>query len=716
MTRFAEIALPLPLDRTFTYSVPPEFEARIRPGVRALVPFGGRTLTGFVVGLRKRRPAGGLKLKSIKDLPDDTPMFPTALLAFTEKLGREYFAPWGEVLQAAVPPSFVPQSRTSFSLTEKGRAALENSLLTDEEREVAVCLAGRPHAFRFLERQCRAAGLPSLLDRMRRKELIASKQELRRVKRRAGSDAAAPPRQLELDFSMDDASRSAAAAVSRALEGREFARFLLFGPAERRQVVYFEIIRRALTGGGCVLFIIPEISLTPALIEALEKTLGEAAAVIHSGLPEARREREWRRIREGRAQVIVGSRLALFAPAESLRLVICDEEQDESYFQQEGLFYDVRHAARLRAAGEGAVLVSGSSAPLVETFYQARRAGYLLDLGEEPSHPGAAVLAHDPGHGLISPGLGQAIGIRLGRHEPVILFFNRRGYASSLICPQCGFLPRCARCSLPLSYHKRDGKFVCHYCRFSVAASAVCPKCSGRLVVRKAVGVEAAVEELRKKFPGSRVEIFATDEAGRREERERLRQDFQEGRVDILVGTQLLAHQAGFPRAALVGILHPEFGLRLADFHSAQRTFLAVVRELRFLKAAPGAEAIVQTSAPDHFSIREAVRGDYRAFYEQEITFRRLMDYPPFSALAEVNFMGGDLRKVAAAARTFSGLARDAGSGVSLFGPSLAPAARVRGLHRVQIVLQAPRRERLHRFLRDALKGVSLRRSVIISS
>jgi len=715
MTRFAEIALPLPLDKTFTYSVPQEWEEKTHPGMRARVPFAGRTLTGFVVRVRKRPPAGGLKLKSLDDLPDDTPMFPPALLAFTRKLGRTYFVPWGEVLQAAVPPSFVPQSRASLSLTDKGREALEKSLLNDEEKGVALRLAGRPHTIRFLERQCRAPGLAAVLERMRRKELIASRQELKLVKRRAASDAAAPPRQLELDFSMDEGSRAAAAAVSRSLEGRRFAQFLLFGPAERRQVVYFELIRRTLAAGGRVLFVIPEIALTPVLIEALEKRLGEGAAVIHSGLPEARREREWRRIREGRAQVVVGSRLALFAPAERLRLVICDEEQDESYFQQEGLFYDVREAARQRAEGEGAVLVSGSSAPLVETFYRAQRAGYLLDLGGDTGRPGAAVLGHDPARGLISPGLGRAIGARLGRREPVILFFNRRGYAPSLICPQCGFLPRCSRCSLPLSYHKREGKFVCHYCRFSMEASAVCPKCRGRLVVRKAVGVEAVAEELKRRFPNARVGIFAADEAGRQEEQDKLRLDFLEGRVDILIGTQLLAHQAGFPRAALVGILHPEFGLRLADFRSSQKTFLAIARELRFRSDAPGAEAVVQTSAPDHFSIREAVRGDYPAFYDEEITFRRLMGYPPFSALAEVNLMGGDIRRVAAVARALSGRARDAGPAISLFGPSVAPAGRVGGAQRIQIVLKAKSRDPLRRFLSGALKGSSLKRSVVIS-
>jgi primosomal protein N' (replication factor Y) len=715
MILYAEIALPLPLDRTFTYAVPAEFAGRIAPGMRALVPFGGRTMMGFVVGLRKKSPGRGLKLKSLAELPDEPPVFSAALLAFIRDLGRAFFIPWGEVLKAAVPPSYVPRSRSSFSLTEKGREALEKSPLSEDEREVAACLATRAHTVRFLERKCRSVHLASVLERLRRKGLVAARQELKRVKRRARSEAAPGAKQLELDFSLDESGRRAAEAVSRPMDNREFGLFLLFGARDARQAVYFELIRKALAGSGRVLYLIPEISLTPALIERIEKSLGEAVAVLHGGLTAARRESEWQRIQRGDAQVIVGSRLALFAPVDGVRLVICDEEQDESYVQQEGLPYDVRLAVRLRAEEQSAILVFGSSAPAVETFYRALKAGNLLDLGGAPGFRRVTLIAHPPGRGVISPEVERAVRARLERRQPVILFFNRRGYASSLICPKCGFLPRCSRCGLPLSFHKREGKFVCHYCRFSVAAFAVCPKCGGRLVIRQSVGIEAVAEDLKKRFPGKRVEIFAVDEAGRKEQQARLRLDFRNRDIDILIGTQFLAHQADFPRAAFVGILHPEFGLRLADYRSAQKTFLAIGRALQFVDGAAGAEAVVQTSAPDHFSIREAARGDYPAFYEQEMAFRRLMDYPPFSALAEVQFVGDRLRTVGAAARCLAGRARDAGAGISVFGPSLAQSARGKGLHRVQIVLKARKRERLHRFLAGALKGINVKRSVVIS-
>jgi primosomal protein N' (replication factor Y) len=195
MTRYAEIALPLPLDRNFTYSVPPEFEARVRPGMRALVPFSGRTLTGFVVGIRKRRPAGGLKLKPITDLPDETPTFGPALLDFTRRLGRTYFVSWGEALQAAVPPSFVPKSKACYSLTEKGREALAGGSLPEGEKDVALRLAERPHTVRYLERTCPPDGLAALLDRMRRKTIVSARAQARQAP--ASGAAPVPPRQLE---------------------------------------------------------------------------------------------------------------------------------------------------------------------------------------------------------------------------------------------------------------------------------------------------------------------------------------------------------------------------------------------------------------------------------------------------------------------------------------------------------------------------------------
>jgi primosomal protein N' (replication factor Y) len=368
----------------------------------------------------------------------------------------------------------------------------------------------------------------------------------------------------------------------------------------------------------------------------------------------------------------------------------------------------------LRAQEEKAALILGSSEPTVEAFYRAKKGRYLIDLGTEARKPLVTLADSRKYRGIICRPLMVKIKEKLEKKEPVLLFFNRRGYASYLLCAKCGFLPRCARCDLALSYHKKEGKLVCHYCRYSVPLMEACPQCGSRLIGRRGVGIEAVAEELRKAFPQNRIEIFAADEAGGKQEKAELIRGFIDGKIDLLVGTQLLVHQANFPFVSFIGILHPEMMLNLADFRSGQKTYEAVTRSLHFLRDDEKAEALIQTAAPGHFSIREAARGDYQAFYDQEIKFRRLMDDPPFSCLAEVFFLGENLRKVAEKSRTFAERVRNSGEDIKIFGPSLASVAKVRGLNRVQLSLKARKRSTLNRILAAALQGISLRKSIFL--
>ncbi len=241
---------------------------------------------------------------------------------------------------------------------------------------------------------------------------------------------------------------------------------------------------------------------------------------------------------------------------------------------------------------------------------------------------------------------------------------------------------------------------------------AMCPRCSSRLISKRGAGIEAVAEELRENFPNNRVEIFAADEAGRKEDRARLVRGFIQGEIDLLAGTQLLAYRADFPPVSFIAILHPELMLSLADFRSGEKTFQSLTRELSFLSDDEKAEALIQTDSPEHFSIREAAHGDYRAFYDQEIKYRRLMDYPPFSCLAEVFFLGENLRRVAEQSRGFAERVRNFGEGIKVFGPALASVAKRRGLHRVQVSLKAREKSTLDRVLTSSLKGVKSRTSI----
>jgi len=713
MSLYADVVLPLPLEQAFTYSLPLEHREMVKVGVRVLVPFGSRTLTGFVVGLRGRRPAGGRQLKPVTEVLDEAPLFSPAFLSFSGKLSRYYLISWGDVLQAAVPPTFLLRSTARVTLTKQGGLALNRGALSGEEREVAIHLAEKPRSLRFLEKNCRVKSVPSLLARMQEADLLAVEREVKRVRRRKEPGESMVPAQLELDFSLDENLQRAAAAAIESVARRRFSEWLLFGPPSRREPVYIRLIRDVLSGGGRALYLIPEIALTPAVMEKVRKRLGEKAAVLHSRMTGRQREMEWRKVKEGRVEVAVGTRAALFAPLDDVRLIILDEEHDESYSQHEGLPFDIRKAAELRAREEKAVLVCGSAMPTVENYYRAEKGRFLIDLGEVSPLPRTVLIDSRKDPGVISSRLRLAIQDRLGKKERALLFFNRRGYASHLLCTKCGFVPRCHRCDLALSFHKREGRLVCHYCRSSIPASGTCARCGGRLAVERGEGVEALAEELKRLFPGVRVEVFATDQAGRKEDRERIIARFSGGDIDILAGTQLLAHQGGLPPVSLVGLLQPESVLHLADFRSGQKTYQAISRTFRFLRRGDDSEVLIQTADPGHFSIREAARGDYRAFFRQEIRYRRLLDYPPFSCLAEVNFQGESLRRVAAAARHFAARAKSSGEGIRVLGPSLAPVSRIRGQHRVQVILKGRNKGVLDRSVRSALQGTGAKRSLV---
>jgi len=714
MTLYADVILPLPLDQPYTYFLPKEMEAKARVGSRVLVPLGERWLTGIVVGLRERKPQRAMKIKPIAEVLDETPFFTPQLLGFVRRLGRSFLVPWGEMLQSAVPPSFLIRSKAAFSLTPKGKEALERGLLNEDERRLAAVLGTRPHSPLFLERKSGVKNVSALLSRMQKKELVSVDRSVRQVRRRPRPEAAGGPAQLELDFSSDETVWRAAGMISGAMARKAFSPFLLFGPAGRRKAVYSRLLREAVSTAGRVLFLVPEISLTPALVEDFEKILGDDLALLHSRMTDRQRELEWRKVRERRVRIVIGPRSALFSPLDELRLIILDEEQDESYSQQEDLPFDVRTAARLRAQDEKAVLVLGSSAPTVESFHRARKGRFLIDLGPESFRPKVTLLDFRGRAGLIDPQLIRAIQERLDGHEQAILFFNRRGYASYLVCNRCGFVPNCDRCDLPMAYHRSEEKLVCHACRRAFPATMNCPHCRGRLTVRRNAGIEAVAEDLRRTFPRKRIEVFATDEAGRKEKKESLLGGFEKREIDILVGTQFLAHQTELRPVTLIGILHPEMVLHVADFRSGQKAFQAISRACRFLRQEKGAEVFIQTVAPDHYSIREAARGDYPSFYEREIVFRRLLDYPPFSSLAEVIFSGGNVRRAAATARTFVSRVRDSDADIQVFGPSLAPLARKRGLFRVQVSLKSRKPEPLKKALAHSLKGIRSKKSVVL--
>jgi len=712
MTLYAEVVLSLPVSQTFIYAVPESLPVKTLVGSRVLVPLGQRMMTGFVVKLRKKRVSSEIVLKEIAEVLDEEPVFSSAFLSFTRKLSEYYYSSWGDVLQASLPPSFILKSQARVSLTESGEDAVRKGDLAKEEMEVLNLLRVKEYSVFFLKRKLAIKNLSTLLSRLEKKGLVQIQRDIKRIRPKRVLSVAKTESQLEMDFSLDAHSRQIADEIVSAFGQQVFSSFFLYGLAENRQSVYFYLIRRILEEGRKALFLVPEIASTQILREKFEKRLGEKVALLHSRLTEKERELEWLRIKEGEADIVVGPRSALFAPIDNLGLVVVDEEQDESFFQQENPSYDARKGAWLRAKQEKAGLVYGSEIPSVSAFYRARKGGYLLYLKGRRERKKVEIVDDRREKAVVSRRLAERIAVKLREKEPILVFLNRRGYASYLLCSSCSFIPRCVRCDVALAYHKGEKKLVCHSCDYSTPAVESCPDCGRRMIRGRGVGVEAVEERLKRIFPQARTASFATDLD--RKDQNKILQEFRKGKIDILVGTQLLAHQYGLPSASLVSILYPETVLTLSDYRASQKTFQTVSQMLRFLREEGEAEAIIQTALPRHFSIRQAASGDYMSFFKEELNYRRLMKYPPFTHLVEILFQGENLRYVARQSREFLSRVKEASKDVEILGPALAPVSMLRGRSRIQLILKARKKKELDDVLEKLLKSVKARKSILV--
>jgi len=718
MTLCADVVVPLPLERSFRYLVPESAGKALQPGVRVLIPFGRRELTGFVVGVSGAPPPGGPALKEISAVLDEEPIFSSALLSFTRELARRSYSSWGEILQSAVPPSLLIRTLTTVALTQAGEQAVRKGGLGKREKELTRFLGGRTYSRAFLARKLRLPDIAGLVARMEKKGLLLVRKSVGRGierRKRAGQEGLSPAgTQLQFDFPSRAPSEPALRPLFDRLYAGGFASFLVRGSSRRREDVYAGLLDEIAARSGKALVILPEVSLARALGEKLENRLGKTVAVLHGELSESRREREWRRIREGRASVVCGTRSALLAPVERPRLILVDEEQEDSYLQGHPSF-DLRQGARLRAELEECLFVSGAGYPTIEGYHRAREGGWLIDLGEETSRVRVEVSDAKLEKNLIGGRLKRALDGVLSKGEQAIVFFNRRGYATSLICSRCSHIPKCRRCDISLVLHKRTRRLVCPLCGETETEPAACPRC-GRSFRARGAGIEAVEEELRRLFPGAPLAVFNIDALSSRAGQEAVLKKFVRGGIKILLGTELLARRRDLGAVPLVGILAPEITLALPDLRAGQRTFQALLRMIRFCRAGEGSRVVIQTALPDHYVVRSAAAQDYGLFFGEEIQFRRLLGYPPFSEMAEVVLEGRDLRTLGREARRTAEEMRTAAPSVEVMGPAMAAVPRVKGMFRVQVVLRAESREAIDALLARSLAPRGGRRSVVILS
>jgi primosomal protein N' (replication factor Y) (superfamily II helicase) len=822
MTGYCEVALPVPLDRTFTYAL--RLGQIAQRGVRVIAPFRNEKLIGVVTAITTIPPAD-VEVKSLEAVLDDEPLLSEQLLSLAEWMAGYYLAPLGEVLRGMLPLMAEVQRTVYYRITDLGRDVLAKQLdaaeeswhrtaggeddeddppkpsqrsgtkrrgkLSVEEQNLEIRVLrhlaeGEPIKVSKL-RTATAATLPVLVGLARKKwiarETSAVERDARRTERFAvlvdearlpkltqnqeailaelaaagGELPLAELRKKEISsstlqtlvrrglvridermatfrlgglrpstevFNLNAQQMDALAGIVTSLG--KFKPFLLYGiTGSGKTAVYLEAMKRALERGMSSILLVPEIGLTPQTVGLLDAAFGQNVALLHSALTPEERSEQWRRIRRGEARIVVGTRSAIFAPAQNLGLILVDEEHDQSYKQEETPRYNARDVAVMRAKLAAAVVVMGSATPSLESWQNSLQSKYerieirdrvmnrplpeveLLDMRREFKESGR--------EDLFSRSLVEQTKTALDRGEQVLILLNRRGYSFAVFCRACGVKLECDNCAIALTHHKamdgaeiaREGqRLECHYCGMRKTVPPRCPKCDSEHLYYLGAGSQQGEERLSEIFPTARIGRMDRDTVRGRYDLERLLARLHAGEINLLVGTQMIAKGHDIHGVTLVGVVGCDHALSMPDFRAAERVFqlMTQVSGRAGRGDLPG-RVVVQTYYPDHYAILAATTHDYQSFAERELKYRRWMHYPPFGVLANVLVQSPKLEEAAGWSSTLGKfLIQSQTSGaVRVLGPCTAPIARIKGVYRFHLILKATTRKALNEALKCML-------------
>lgn len=798
-------------DRPFDYLIPDELKGWIEVGSRVGVPFGRRTVQGFVLSLHRESDMDPARMKPIQELLDLMPPLPPDLVEMAEWMSRKYACSMISALQVMIPAALKGKAERYISVAEDegGQDALSEAdaeagsaysdslfavpeLLTGEEEEIVayVKAAGQvtmDHlSARFADRAGDLKGLirrgilaetQMIKDKVRKKTVktVSAAVSGEEAEKALASFSGQARRQKEvLQFLLEvgvplslqevlSTLRVTAGTVAKlaekgfaviedvevfrdpyrnrhfkgteplertaeqevvygkvteTLDERSYGVFLLHGvTGSGKTEVYLQTIERCISLGRQAIVLVPEISLTPQMVERFKGRFGGKVAVMHSRLSTGERYDEWRKIREGRVQVAIGARSAVFAPFADLGLIVMDEEHETSYKQEETPKYHARDVAVYRAHQHNAAVILGSATPSLESYHAARSqaddnfAPLLLEMKQRPSGshlPGVNIVdmreeLRDGNRSMFSRALHEGIAARLERGEQTVLLLNRRGHSTFVMCRTCGYVAGCPECDISLTYHQKSNNLRCHYCGYAAPAPSICPECNSEHIRYFGTGTQRVEGELAKLFPGIRVIRMDVDTTTEKGSHEKLLQTFREKKGDVLLGTQMVAKGLDFPDVTLVGVIAADTALNFPDFRSAEKTFqlLTQVAGRAGRHQLPG-EVFIQTYMPDHYSVIHASRHDYGSFVREELNHRRALHYPPYSRLILVTLsheklplllrmaenFAGDLRGKAQRLGWYGNLDRFAAEALDILGPVASPIPRIKNRYRFQCMVK----------------------------
>ena len=718
--KLADVALPVPLSQAFTYEVPPSLAAAVRPGARVITSFGNRKTVGVILKVYEGEPPPKVK-RLERVLPDGA--LPEDLLSFLVELSRYYFAPVGEVMKLALPPVERDTLRALaepllFQENVRGVGARKVQWVLPVADVTPPKLTPKQAAVlaRVTEQsECPIAELEEAIPGARAAVTRLNELGLTRVEAR---DKRADPlfdKSVERDVQpvLTDEQATAFTALGLAIEAGTFATFVLHGvTGAGKTEVYLRAIERAQAKGkGCIL-LVPEIALTPQLVSRFRARFGDDVGVIHSGLSAKERHAMWMRLRTGVVNVAIGARSAVFAPVENLGLVIVDEEHDPSFKQEEGVRYNARDMAMLRAHRAGAVCILGSATPSLESELlvrtnKAKKLRLRLRAHKDAVLPKVEIIdlrrtAPGPmGDKRVSLPLHRAIEKALLAKGQIILFLNRRGFSPSVRCEACGDLVSCPDCSVAMTFHKgKRSELRCHYCDRRTLMPQTCAKCGKAALSLEGLGTEKLEETLSAAFPQAKVARLDRDVAQSADKVEAIMGAMRRREIDILVGTQMVTKGHDLPDVTLVGVINADAAISMPDFRAGERAFQLLVQVAgRAGRGERAGRVLVQTYDPSHHAIIHAAHHDVDAFVSQELKDREELFYPPYSRSALIRVDGPEESAVKAAATMLATAASEAvakgGISLEVKGPAPAPVLRIRGRFRYRVLLHAKERSAL---------------------
>jgi len=670
--RFASVAVAIPVRRLFTYSVPERLSDDVRVGSRVRVRFSNRRIVGTVVDYPAEPPEEGVEARPIDAIESGAPILPPEILELTRFMADYYLCSWGEAIETALPPT-------------GGRGPVRRFVRRLPEADPDG-LPERATAKRRLLQLLPADGASWPVDRLdeAQRRLLPALERMGWIERiekhvarplsvagEAGDAAATPPTPTE-------GQKRALAELQPLIERDEFAAVLLDGATgSGKTEIYFRAAATVLGRGRGVIYLVPEIGLTPILLSRVAERFAGQAVVMHSALSAGARRAAWDALKEGRSKFVV-----------------------------------------VRGRSERAVVLMGSATPSMESYHHAKTGRYhLVHLGGRVDHrPLAEVLVVDMRReyeiqGRVTP-LSETLKIALGecleRGEQALVLRNRRGWAPALCCPRCGERVSCGQCSIALTWHRGQNRLKCHYCAFETSYPESCPTCGGDDLKLLGEGTEQVEDLLRREFPDARIERMDRDALRRRGAHEELLRRFERGKIDILVGTQMIAKGHDFHRVTLVGVISADQSLGMPDFRAGERTFqlLTQVAGRAGRGERPG-RVVAQSFDPTHPVILQAVAQDFEKFYERELGYRRALRYPPFTAVVRVLVLDARESRAREWAETMAEALREASAGRLLIsGPGPAPIERLKGLFRIQILVRSAGRRRLVQAVDRALSAV----------